>query len=78
MGVTASCFGLGATLSNFFGQMVAEHFGHVVSLMGSLVLSIAPIIIFSFMPETYGLRGDESIAPSTPKKKDEGYNTFNV
>mmetsp|Transcript_9444 Transcript_9444/g.26087 ORF Transcript_9444/g.26087 Transcript_9444/m.26087 type:complete len:503 (+) Transcript_9444:246-1754(+) len=60
MGLTASCFGMGATLSNFFGQMVVEHFGHVASLTGSLVLSAAPIILFSRMPETYGQRGSGS------------------
>lgn len=58
VGLTASSFGLGATLSNFLGQMVVEHFGHVASLSGSLILSIVPILLFSFMPETYGHRGD--------------------
>lgn len=58
MGLTASCFGLGATLSNFLGQMVVEHFGHVWSLVGSLILSIAPLLLFAFMPETLGHRGD--------------------
>jgi MFS family permease len=58
MGLTASAFGLGATLSNFLGQRVAEHFGYVHSLMGSFVLSFVPIIIFAmFMPETLGKRG---------------------
>jgi hypothetical protein len=58
VGMTASFFGLGATLSNFLGQMVVEHFGHVASLTGSLVISIVPILLFAFMPETYGHRGD--------------------
>jgi len=57
VGLTASFFGLGATLSNFFGQMVVEHYGHVASLMLSLCLSIAPILLFSTMPETHGRRG---------------------
>ena len=58
VGLTASCFGLGATLSNFLGQMVVEKFGHVASLTGSLVLSVIPLVLFCFMPETYGHRGD--------------------
>ena len=59
MGLTASCFGLGATMSNYFGQLVVEKLGHVTSLTGSLVLSLIPICLFSiFMPETYGHRGD--------------------
>ena len=57
VGLTASFFGLGATLSNYLGQMVVEHFGHVASLTGSLVLSAIPILLFSTMPETYGRRG---------------------
>jgi len=58
MGMTASCFGLGATLSNFLGQMVVEKLGHVASLSGSLILSFIPIVVFVlFMPETYHTRG---------------------
>lgn len=58
MGLTASCFGLGATLSNLLGQMIVEKLGHVASLSGSLVLSIIPIVLFALgMPETYGQRG---------------------
>lgn len=56
MGLTASCFGIGATLSNFLGQVVVEHYGHVASLMGSLVLSVVPIGIFWWFPETLGQR----------------------
>ncbi|GKY91176.1 hypothetical protein MPSEU_000090300 [Mayamaea pseudoterrestris] len=56
MGLTASCFGLGATLSNFLGQLVVEKFGHVASLTGSLFISIIPILLFLFMPETLGQR----------------------
>eukprot|EP00978_Attheya_sp_CCMP212_P047006 scaffold421184_cov56-Attheya_sp.AAC.11 len=59
MGLTASCFGLGSTLSNFFGQMVVEKLGHVASLSGSLLLSFIPIAIFAmFMAETKGHRGE--------------------
>ena len=55
--MTASCFGLGATLSNFLGQLVVEKFGHVASLSGSFVLSLFPLVLFAFMPETLGQRG---------------------
>ena len=58
VGLTASCFGLGATLSNFFGQLAVEKLGHAESLLGSLALSIIPVIVFGcFMPETMGRRG---------------------
>ena len=58
MGLTASCFGLGGTLSNFIGQHIVENFGHVTSLAGSLFLSFIPILVFGhFMPETLGSRG---------------------
>ena len=58
VGLTASSFGLGATLSNYLGQKVVEQFGHVTSLMGSFVISFIPIILFAlFMPETMGKRG---------------------
>lgn len=62
MGLTASCFGLGATLSNFIGQHIVENYGHVASLTGSLLLSIIPILIFGcFMPETLGDRGKKQL-----------------
>ncbi|KAL7514525.1 hypothetical protein ACHAXN_011752 [Cyclotella atomus] len=58
MGLTASCFGLGATLSNLLGQMAVEKLGHVASLSGSLFISLIPIMIFAIgMPETHGRRG---------------------
>lgn len=58
MGLTASCFGLGGTLSNLLGQIVVEKMGHVASLTGSLLLSVIPILLFSLcMPETLGQRG---------------------
>ena len=44
------------TLSNFVGQLVVEKFGHVTSLLGSLFLSVVPLILFAMMPETLGLR----------------------
>jgi predicted MFS family arabinose efflux permease len=55
--MTASFFGLGATLSNFLGQLVVEKFGHVTSLVASLILSVFPILLFTFMPETLSRRG---------------------
>lgn len=62
MGMTASCFGLGGTMSNFLGQMVVEKMGHVASLTGSFFLSIIPIAIFAiFMPETMNTRGKKPI-----------------
>ena len=58
MGLTASCFGLGGTLSNLLGQMVVENFGHVASLTASMFLSVIPIVLFTLaMPETAGSRG---------------------
>jgi len=58
MGLTASSFGLGATISNVLGQTIVEKLGHVASLSGSLILSVTPIVLFAFgMPETLGMRG---------------------
>lgn len=74
--MTASAFGLGATLSNFFGQMVVEHFGHIASLTGSLVISFIPLIVFSFMPETLGRRGDRVSQQQQVKSVESGYQTF--
>jgi hypothetical protein len=57
VGLTASMFGMGGTLSNFLGQQVVEQFGHVASLTGSLIISFIPIAIFGLlMPETLGDR----------------------
>ena len=56
LGLTASFFGLGATLSNFMGQMIVERLGHIASMTGSLFVSIIPIVLFCFMPETLGDR----------------------
>lgn len=65
MGLTASCFGLGATMSNFFGQMAVQYLGHTASLSGSLIISFFPIALFGLaMPETFGQRGE-----LTDKKK---------
>jgi MFS family permease len=66
MGLTASCFGLGATLSNFVGQLVVEKLGHAASLWGSFVLSLMAVIVFAIlMPETMGKRG-YGYAPRPP------------
>ena len=57
VGVSMSAYGLGATLSSFFGQMVSETYGHLASILFSFGLSFVPIIIFGlFMPETMGDR----------------------
>ena len=66
VGLTASMFGLGATLSNFFGQIVVERYGHVTSLMGSFFISLIPICVFAFMPETLGKRTHLHIKASPP------------
>ena len=71
VGLTASMFGLGATLSNFLGQQVVEQFGHVASLTGSLVISFIPITIFGLlMPETLGDRDRKPLSDDGPAKKD--------
>ncbi len=57
--MTASSFGLGATMSNFLGQIIVEKMGHVASLSGSFLISFIPILVFSlFMPETRNTRGN--------------------
>jgi MFS family permease len=75
MGLTASCFGLGATLSNFLGQLVVEKFTHSISLSMSLVISFIPIIVFSFFPETQGQRGylapGQAAAMANKKREEE-------
>jgi hypothetical protein len=68
--MTASFFGLGATLSNFLGQLVVEKFGHVTSLVASLILSFFPILLFAFMPETLGQRGYHYHHPKERNKGD--------
>lgn len=88
VGLTASVFGMGATLSNFLGQMVVQHFGHIASLTGSLILSTIPILLFSFMPETFGMRGKTTKQPEINNQssytdleaelKSNEYKTFNV
>mmetsp|Transcript_33011 Transcript_33011/g.36795 ORF Transcript_33011/g.36795 Transcript_33011/m.36795 type:complete len:479 (-) Transcript_33011:148-1584(-) len=78
MGLTASSYGFGATLSNLIGQHIVEIYGHVISLLGSLIISVIPILIFFFfMPETLGNRG----ANNRSEKKDntalrEGHHTY--
>jgi hypothetical protein len=57
VGLSASCFGLGGTTSNYFGQLAVERLGHVESLTISLFISFIPIVIFAvFMPETLNTR----------------------
>lgn len=69
MGLTASCFGMGATLSNFLGQLMVEHMDHSASLWGSLIISIIPIVLFAFFPETVGQRGH--LVPGKPKQHED-------
>lgn len=82
--MTASCFGLGATLSNYVGQIVVEHVGHAASLLGSLIVSIVPIVLWiSLMPETLGQRngdrnGSVEKVPSQKKTNLSQYQTFDV
>ena len=78
MGVTASAFGLGATLSNYVGQMVVQEFDHVTSLMASMFLSLVPILIFSFMPETLGKRATKNQPPSPSETKQRTSNNVVV
>ena len=77
VGVTASFFGLGATLSNFFGQMVVEKFDHVTSLMASFFISLVPVILFLFMPETLGMRTHHQ-KQSSPTKKAQHHQPINI
>lgn len=58
MGLVGSVSGIGATLSNLIGQTLVEYYGHSVSLVCSLILSIVTCFTFGlYMPETYGERG---------------------
>ena len=62
VGLTASCFGIGATMSNFLGQVAVQYLGHVASLVGSFALSFVSLGIFGmFMPETLGRRNENGI-----------------
>ena len=62
MGLTGSCFGIGATMSNFLGQVAVQYLGHVASLVGSFALSFVSLGIFGmFMPETLGRRNENGI-----------------
>jgi hypothetical protein len=64
-------FGLGGTLSNFLGQQVAEKFGYVASLTGSLIISFIPITIFGLlMPETLGDRDRKSLTEDSSSSAD--------
>lgn len=76
MGVTASCFGLGATFSNSMGQWVAQEFGHIASLAGSFIISIVPVMLFTLMPETKGRRGVVSQEKSLAKSHQTSYNSI--
>jgi hypothetical protein len=72
VGLTAACFGLGATLSNFLGQLAVEKLGHVEALAGSMIISFIPIVLFGwFMPETIGQRG--RLMPSQARDLCDGH-----
>ena len=77
VGLTASSFGMGATLSNYFGQLLVEKFGHVVALSASMWLSVVPIALFgSLMPETLGQRGTEKTAAQTLNSLPENADSY--
>lgn len=44
-------------MSNFLGQLIVEEYGHSASILTSLAVSICPIVLFAFFPETLGDRG---------------------
>ena len=74
MGLTASMFGLGATMSNYLGQTVVEVYGHVASLTASLILSFIPVVIFGcFMPETKGDRDKQAHIQSEEIQEEISY-----
>jgi MFS family permease len=79
-GLVASSFGLGATLSNYVGQMVVERFDHVTSLTASLFISLIPVVLFVWMPETKGMRtcNPTSLSPrhSTARSESTFYGSF--
>lgn len=57
MGLTNSFFWLGRTFSTLLGQFVVEKYGHVASLMCSMVISLMPVSLFGiFMEETMNTR----------------------
>jgi MFS family permease len=68
-GLTASFFGMGATLSNYVGQMVVQEFDHVTSLTASFFISLIPLGLFVWMPETLGIRTNSSArSPRGPRE----------
>jgi hypothetical protein len=56
-GELSVCFSLGGTLSNYLGQLIVEEYGHTASLQASLIVSLFPILLFTFFSETLGERG---------------------
>ncbi len=78
MGLTAACFGLGGTTSNFFGQLAVEKLGHVASLTISLFISFIPIFIFGrFMPETLNTRDRKQEAKADAGESESSSNAGN-
>ena len=78
MGVIASAFGLGATFSNYIGQMVVEKFGHVASLTAAFFISLVPVVLFLFMPETLGARDHYKEVNASPKKNKAYYQSLSL
>jgi len=75
MGLTASCFGVGATLSNYLGQLVVQYYGPIASLSASMCISIIPILLFGcLMPET---RGARTAVPREEAEEGEGVEATN-
>ncbi|CAB9515066.1 MFS-type transporter [Seminavis robusta] len=76
-GLIASFFGMGATLSNYVGQMVVQKFDHVTSLTASLFISLIPVVLFMFMPETMGMRTSNPLSPRRSSQPDRSlYGSF--
>jgi len=51
--------------------MVVEKFDHVTSLMASLAISLIPVVLFLFMPETLGVRTHYHVQQQQRASKDE-------
>jgi hypothetical protein len=64
---------MGATLSNFLGQLAVEKFSHSTSLWMSLIISFIPILLFSFFPETQGQRGYLAPGQAAAKKEESEF-----
>jgi len=52
---------------------VVEKFDHVASLMASLGISLIPLLIFAFMPETLGMRTNHHRQQPNASKEESHY-----